>query len=434
MKQNELPNDQHAERYVLGAILMDTQALNKVLDILHVDHFYNIKHRKTYAAIMDLYIDGSAIDIVTVGNWLTEHGDQDSVSHLHTLIDDLLTSANIRHHANIVIDKAHKREIAQLGQRLTRPEYLEQHDTQTMLDAMQCDLNILDEKIRAMNDITTDTRKEIYHRISTGAQVSTGFQAMDDAFKGFEPHSIWYIAGDPGHLKTTLALEFAKTCATQQKPVCIFSGEADRATIDIKLAIKDCAINLVHGTIPEDRRERFMRSVDKIRNMPITVADHITLSHIITEIKKQRHYLYIVDYLQIVDAGPDLRGEEKFAEISKTLAGLRHEYPVCIIAISSLSRANREEGRRSGLHNLRGSGQLEFDADIALFLWYEWQRVLWNKDKKQELINSGKSRLLEISTQKNRKYDHHPFIELRFNSDTTFAPWETQNDTEDFPF
>jgi replicative DNA helicase len=269
---------------------------------------------------------------------------------------------------------------------ITKKQYLRRTIGQILLEAHRQMLTgdpvavsdrVVQELTALRDDVTVqpddDVEERIEERISTGIKHSWGYHRLDHATRGVEPYFM-IIAGDSGHLKSTMMFNLAYNLGESGMPVHIFSGEMSSRLLIEKMATIKSGMN-THAGIPTEHRPFFMDCVREVRLLPIFITESVSLPRIRIEIAKRLCGVYFIDYLQLVES--DVGGKSRQEEVSnlvKEFMRLKSDYKVCIVAISALNRGEREgEDRVPGLHNLKDSGAIEYGSDYVWFMYYKWR-------------------------------------------------------------
>lgn len=389
------PHNLEAESAVLGALLIDQDAMIKIADILNADDFYADKHRLVYEAMLDIYAKREPIDILSLSNRLSEKTVLDDIggrSFLAGLTNSVPTASNIKYYADIVRQKSTLRrlihaghEIVQLGQEDGDIENLLDKAEQTLFTISQQSLK---QNYVPLHSILTDTfnRLDEIHR-SEGQMrgVPTNFKALDDMLGGLQKSDLIILAARPSMGKTGFALDIARQVAVQAKVgVGIVSLEMSKDQLGDRLLCAEAGIDLWKmrtGKLQnDDDFARIGRAMGALAEAPLYIDDAANANIMEVRTKARRLQmehgvgLLIIDYLQLMEGrsnGGDNRVQE-VAEISRGLKSIARELNVPIIALSQLSRAVEQLNPPiPKLSHLRESGSIEQDADVVMFLYRE---------------------------------------------------------------
>ncbi len=388
------PQAVDVERYVLGAVLIDPEAVSIATEILPVNAFYLPKHAKIYQALLHLSAKGQPIDIITVAEQLkaTKQLDQvGGIPYLNDLTEHVATSANTEYHARIITQKALLRNlIGAMGKRITEA-YDPAADAFELLDAAEKDLfSISESQVRRSAKFLKDVVQETVAHLQTIAErpeglsgVTSGFTDLDKLTGGWQDSDLVIIAGRPSMGKTAFALACARNAAlASQNPVscAIFSLEMSARQLTQRLLTSEAEVNAQRartGKLSQDDHHAVVEAAGKLGLAPIFIDDSDGLGVLELRAKcrrlKSEHAigLVLVDYLQLMEGrtNKDNR-EQEIANISRSLKGLAKELEIPVIALSQLNRnAEDRKDKRPQLSDLRESGAIEQDADVVAFIY-----------------------------------------------------------------
>ena len=388
------PQAVDVERYVLGATLIDPEAMSIATEILPVDAFYLPKHKQIYQALLDLSAKGQPTDVIAVAEQLKATKQLDFVGglpYLNDLTEHIATSANTEYHARIISQKALLRNlIGAKGKRIT-----EAYDTATdafeLLDAAEKDLfSISESQVRRSAKNLKDAVRETIDHIQSIADrpdglsgTTSGFTDLDKLTGGWQDSDLIIIAGRPSMGKTAFALACARNAAlASQNPIscAIFSLEMSARQLTQRLLTSEAKVNAQNartGKLSQNDLHAVVDAAGKLGLAPIFIDDSDGLGILELRAKcrrlKSEHNigLALVDYLQLMEgqANKDNR-EQEIANISRSLKGLAKELDIPVIALSQLNRnAEDRKDRRPQLSDLRESGAIEQDADVVAFIY-----------------------------------------------------------------
>ena len=408
---------------VLGAMLIEREAQAKVLDLVDENCFYKPAHQHIFRVIAQLFSEGSAVDVVTVGEklknekLLTEIGGS---SYLTDLTNVLPTAANIEHYARIIKDKAVLRQLIHVSTKIAASAYSQQGDVADLLDQAEHDIfSIAQSKAEkgfvSVSDLVHDvieTVEKLYQRKTHVTGVSTGFSEIDAMTSGFQPSNLIIIAGRPSMGKTSFAMNIAEHVALhEKKPVAVFSLEMSREELMLRMLCSQARVDshkVRRGYLEKKYWNTLTAAASQIAQSPIYIDDSSGLSVLEMRARARRLAaelaakgtplaLIMVDYLQLMRGMGKIESrQQEISEISRSLKGLARDLRVPVVALSQLSRRPEEKGRegRPQLSDLRESGAIEQDADLVAFIFRE------EVYKPQELDNQGKAKIL-IAKQRN---------------------------------
>lgn len=409
------PQSIEAEEAILGAILFNPTCLNKVVEVLQPNTFYKPAHKNIYNAILKLYSDNNAIDIVTVSEMLREQ-DLLEKSGGRAYINDLAlavtTSANIEYYAKIVKEKAIKRSLINAGQEISALAQ-ENRTTEDALDhAEKLIFDIANQKttsdLEPINELVIPTFDKIEYRYNnrdTLTGVGTGFYDLDEITAGLQKADLIILAARPSMGKTAFALNIAQHVGLhEKKPVAVFSLEMPKEQLVTRMMCAEAEVDSSHlktGNMTSSDWEKLTNIMSVFSDAPIYIDDTpgLTVMDIRAKcrrlaMQKKGLSLVVIDYLQLMEGGSTDDRFQQVSAISRGLKTLARELDVPIIALSQLSRAvESRTDKRPMLSDLRESGAIEQDADIVMFIYRD---EYYNKD------NSENKGLAELIIAKHR--------------------------------
>ncbi|AMU23409.1 replicative DNA helicase [Mycobacteroides abscessus subsp. bolletii] len=387
------PQDVAAEQSVLGGMLLSKDAIADVLEKLRPHDFYRPNHQSVYEAILDLYGRGEPADAVTVAAELDRRGQLRRVGgapYLHTLISTVPTAANAGYYAGIVAEKALLRRLVEAGTRVVQYGYAgaEGADVAEVVDRAQAEVyDVTDRRMSEdyvpLEELLQPTMDEIDAIASAGGiskGVPTGFTDLDEITNGLHPGQMIIVAARPGVGKSTLGLDFMRSCSIKhQLPSVIFSLEMSKTEIVMRLLSAEAKIKLGDmrsGRMSDDDWTRLARRMSEISEAPLYIDDSPNLTMMEIRAKARRLNqkaglkLVVVDYLQLMTSGKKHESrQQEVSEFSRNLKLLAKELEVPVIAISQLNRGPEQRtDKRPQVSDLRESGSLEQDADMVILL------------------------------------------------------------------
>lgn len=387
------PHSEEAERSVLGAILIDRDAVVKVAEFLRGEHFYEERHRAIFDAILGLYEAREPIDAVTVSERLKKHKKlaiAGGSEYLAELVEQVPTSSNIVHYGQLVKESWTKRELVRLAGNLAELAVDEGKETTAILDEAEQKIFSLSQQQMRQGFITVkDALAESFDRLDelqrsgSGLRgVATGFADLDNALAGMQRSNLLVLAARPGVGKTTLALNIAQYASVVNKvSVGYFALEMSQEEMVDRMLIAQADIDAWKFKIGKFRDEDFNRlseAMGILADSPFYIDDTPALSIMEMRTKARRlkseHNveLLIVDYLQLARSRNLENRVQEVSEISQGLKNLARELKVPVLALSQLSRAVEHRGtKKPQLADLRESGAIEQDADVVMFLYRE---------------------------------------------------------------
>jgi len=390
------PQALEIEEAVLGALMLEKDALSIVIDILKPESFYKDSHQEIYKAIQILFNNSEPVDILTVTNQLKKDGKLEFAGgayYITQLTSKVNSAANIETHARIITQQAIKRELIRIATEVHRDAYEDTIDVFDLLDRTEQSLfDVSETNIRRnyadMRSIMKEAMVELEARKMhkdglTG--VPSGFSQLDRITNGWQKSDLIILAARPGMGKTAMVVTAMRNAAVDfTKPVAIFSLEMSSIQLVNRLISAEAELEsekIKKGNLAEFEWEQLVHKTAKLTSAPIFIDDTPALTIFELRAKSRRlkaqHdiQLIIVDYLQLMsgDTSKNSGGnrEQEIASISRALKNLAKELEVPVIAISQLSRAVETRGgdKRPQLSDLRESGSIEQDADLVIFLY-----------------------------------------------------------------
>lgn len=386
------PQNLDAEQSVLGSMLIEKEAIVRVMEIIEGESFYRDAHRKIFDAIASLLDQGEAVDIITVTEELRRCGEIENVggvSYVTSLANAVPTAANVEHYARIVEEKGVMRRLLQAASEISRRVYEGQEEVEDLLD--QAEHMIFDiaqrRRVRGyipLRDVLVETYERlelIYSKKGNVTGLPTGFSDLDDITSGLHPSELVILAARPSQGKTALSLNVACSTAMKRKiPVAIFSLEMSRDQLAQRMLCAVAGVNghrLRTGLLGDEDWTSLARALGWLSEAPILIDD--TPSITVMELRgrarrmKVEHNigLIIVDYLQLMHTRSRAENrQQEISEVSRSLKALARELQVPVLALSQLSRAvEQRQDRRPQLSDLRESGAIEQDADVVIFIY-----------------------------------------------------------------
>ncbi len=389
------PHSLEAEEAVLGAVLLDQKALAKVMEILREEHFYSAANQKLYRGVLDLFNRNVTADLVTVTDWLKQNKLLDGVGgpeYVSNIVGNVLTTANVEHHARVVLDKATKRTIIRTSMELLKNSFDDSESAAELVDYAQNSVFQIKESglrkdpvhIRSfITGILEAAEAMRGDRMITG--VETGYYKLDEMTSGFQKGDFVVIAGRPSMGKTAIALNIASYAAIENNiAIGIFSLEMSGEALVQRLLCSEAKVslrNLRRGSLRNEDWVNLATAAGNLDKAPIFIDDSPMLSMYELKAKARRlkaeHNIemIMVDYLQLLEGPQTFRSnsrQQEISEISRALKGLAKELDIPVIVVSQLSRMpEHRQDRRPLLADLRESGAIEQDADVVIFLYRE---------------------------------------------------------------
>jgi replicative DNA helicase len=384
------------EEAVLGALMLDKDALPVVLDILNASTFYLDAHQHIYAAMKALFGKSQPIDLLTVTEELKRQGNLEKIGGAYYLVEltnRVASAANIEYHARIIAQKHILRELIKTGTLIVKDAFEDTTDVFDLLDNAEKNLfaitqNNLNKGSETMSSLSSKLLKQIEELSKkedglTG--VPTGFTNLDRMTSGWQPSDLIILAARPGMGKTSMVLALARNAAVDfQKPVALFSLEMSSLQFAQRLISMEAEIEggkLRNGKLEPYEWQQLHNAIEKLADIPIFIDDTPGINIFELRAKcrrlKMQHdiQMVIIDYLQLMSGsagdGKNSNREQEISNISRALKGMAKELSVPVIALSQLSRAVETRGgsKKPQLSDLRESGAIEQDADMVTFIY-----------------------------------------------------------------
>ena len=421
------------EEVVLGALMLEKEAVNAVIDILTPEVFYKEAHQLIFAAIKDLFTKSEPIDILTVTNHLKSTNDLDAVGgayYISQLTNRVVSSANIEYHSRIILQKHIQRQLIQISSETIKDAYEDSADVFDLLDnaenkLFQISENNLRRNYDQMPDLVKLAIEDIEKAKNSGSQlrgVPSGYTELDRITQGWQKSDLIILAARPSMGKTAFALNMARNAAVDfNKPIAFFSLEMSSVQLVTRLISSETSLTadkLRTGRLEEYEWQQLNTKVTPLINAKIFIDDTPQLSVFDLRAKcrrlKQQHdiQMIFIDYLQLMTSKTEKNGnrEQEISNISRSLKSLAKELNIPVLALSQLSRSveTRPGSKKPILSDLRESGAIEQDADMVLFI-YRPEYYGLSEDEDQS-STKGKA-VVSIAKHRNGKLGD---VELRF--------------------
>ena len=389
------PQAPELEEAVIGAILIEREALDLILEIIKTeDVFYVDAHQKIYKAILHLRNSHLPVDLLTITDALRRTGELDIVGGvlaLTMLTDKVTHTSHIETHARIVYEKFIQRELIRIAGATINAAYEDSGDCFEIMDNLTAELKAIESGLGADTTVSigasfTEMLAGIEIQQETKSDligISTGFPELDRVTLGWIKSDLIILAARPSQGKTAFAVNFADTAATNGSDVLVFSLESSDISLTRRIAAACAGISLEKirtGNISNEQKKQLYDLQAHFRKLPIKFdPSSRTLDKIKSAAKrwnkkrnKSKDGLIIVDYLQLMSIKGKGNREQEIATISRVLKELAMELDVAIIALSQLNReVDKRTGKKPELADLRESGAIEQDANIVLLIWWE---------------------------------------------------------------
>jgi len=389
--ERPMPSNLDAERCILGAILLDNNALNTAIEALKPDDFFIPQHRSIFNQMMALGEAQHAIDLVTLTEELHRRGELESsggAPYLASLVDGVPRVSNVEHYARIVKEKAMLRNLIHATHNIQQHAFDGEDGADTILDNAESSIFALaEDRVKAgllpIKDIVRDNferLEKIFREGKSVTGISTGYGELDKLLSGLQPSELIILAGRPSQGKTALALNMAENIAIRGGlPVAVFSLEMSKEALLQRLVASVAQVDahkFRSGHLSREDWRRMTEGLGQMSSAPLWIDDAGSISVLEIGAKARRLKrdkglsLLIVDYLQLITArGRFNSRQEEVASISRGLKGLAKELQIPVLVLSQLTRAPEREERGPQLSDLRESGAIEQDADVVMFIY-----------------------------------------------------------------
>ncbi len=387
------PQAVEVEQVVLGAMMLDREAVALAIETIDAGYFYKNSHKLIFDAICDLFEKNVEIDLVTLTEALQKKKRLEEVGgayYLAEISNSTPSAANVEYHLEIVKQKALSRNLINECSGIITKAYDQSEDIDEMLDFAESKIFEISEKrlkkgFASINPILHQTFEKIdklFHSSQSGVTgIPAGYKKLDEMLAGFQPSDFIVLAGRPSMGKTAFALNLARNAAVDHGiPVGVFSLEMASEALVLRLLCTESKVNQMAvrtGRLSKDEMSRLTNHVAKLMNAPVYIDDSASLNVIELRAKARRLkaeknvQLLIIDYLQLMEGHKGENRQQEITHISRSVKGIAKELDIPVVALSQLSRATetRDRSRKPQLSDLRESGAIEQDADVVLFVY-----------------------------------------------------------------
>lgn len=390
-----MPNSPEAEQSVIGAMLLDQEAVILASEKLNENDFYNQRFKVLFSAIVSLYREGKPADLITLSEKLRENNVSDefiSIEFISAIISSVPTSANVKYYADIVSEKSLLRELIRTTENIANRCYQDSSDVNELMGDTEKSIFELiqsrttSEDFTPIKQVALETLENIQSAaMSTGTVtgISTGFRDLDYRTAGLQPSDLILIAARPSMGKTAFALNIAEYVAMiNHVPTAIFSLEMSKVQLAKRLISMNSKVDSQHirtGSLEDDEWAKITESSIILGESSLVIDDTpgISINELRTKCRKLKMErglgLVMIDYLQLMSGSSgnkNISRQQEISDISRSLKALAREINCPVIALSQLSReVEKREDKRPILSDLRESGAIEQDADVVMFLY-----------------------------------------------------------------
>lgn len=400
------PQSLEAEKSVLGSLIIENDAIARVVEILNPDDFHRDTNKKIFNSILTLYERGEVVDIITISEELKRKNEFDNIGgavYIDELIGTVPTAANVEYYARIVQEKAILRQLLNSAISIISDVYESTYDINDILDKAESTIFNISKKRTKKEFIhlkdylheSIEKIEKLYHGKGKVTGVSTGFELIDEMTSGFHPGELIIIAARPGMGKTSICLSIAQNVAIREKnPIAFFSLEMAAEQLVMRMLSTEARVDLQRlrtGRLFDSDWPKLTIAAGVLAEAPIYIDDTALINVLEIRAKVRRLSaeiktdlkLIIIDYLQMMRGrGRVENRQQEISEISSSLKALSKELMVPVLVVSQLSRAPERRGtdeNRPQLSDLRESGAIEQDADLVAFIYRE---AYYKKDAK----------------------------------------------------
>lgn len=414
------PHNLDAEKALLGCVLIENQALSRVMHLVTADDFYRESHRKLYNAMVSLFQQGCAIDVITLSGILSpDDPSGDVYVYITSLLDAVPVTTNASHYAQIIHEKSVLRRLLEIIYDVSDRVLSSSNSFEELLDYTEKSIFEITEAragqafdhISKILEKTLEHIQTLYERKESITGVPTGLLSLDKMLAGLQPSDLIIIAARPSMGKTAFALNLCQYAAVHANvPVGIFSLEMSKEQLVLRMLVSEAKVEAQKvrtGQLSESDWELLVSTSDRIYDIPIYIDDTPGISILELRAKARRLKqeknlgLLVVDYLQLMSGSEkNASREQEISEISRGLKGLAKELHIPVIALSQLNRSlESRTDKRPIMSDLRESGAIEQDADVIMFIYRD---VVYKRKEMDEEPDLELQRKAEIIIGKQR--------------------------------
>ncbi|MDN3510258.1 MAG: replicative DNA helicase [Candidatus Jettenia sp. CY-1] len=388
--ERTLPQSIEAEMSVLGAMLLDNEVISIVIPILSKNSFYKTAHQELFQTIVELYDKGQTVDLVILREELKKCSLLEKVGGIEYIIgleESVPTIGNVEYYANIVREKAIKRNLIEVAANIQKEAFLDTLDTDNLLDTSeraifditQKKFNTASTRLNEVLKLTFNRIENLHDRQNRLTGLSTGFYDLDDITCGLQASELIIVAARPSMGKTSLALNIIEHVGVvEKKPAVIFSLEMSAQQVAQNMLCSHAQVDahkLRMGFLDDKQWSNLSFGLGSLSEAPIFIDDTPGLTVLEVRAKARRlkaQYdiqVVVVDYLQLMESPRAESRQQEISIISRGLKSLSRELSIPVIAVSQLNRSvEAREGHKPRMSDLRESGSIEQDADVIILL------------------------------------------------------------------
>lgn len=427
--EQQPPHSDEAERAVLGGIFLNADTLPDAQEYVTADDFYKKAHRLLFQAMTDLQDNGTAIDTVTVTDYLDNHNQLDDIGgagYITDLVASTPIASNVVYYAKIVQQKSTLRKLINTAQNIASRSYTEQDDVEGLVEDAERQIMDVSENrnqvgFKQIKDVLNQAMAQIdqlYQNDQTITGLPTGFRDLDKITTGLHEDEMIILAARPAVGKTAFALNIAQNVGTKtDKSVAIFSLEMGAEQLVNRMLCSEGSIDANHlrtGQLNEEEWQNLIIAMGSLSKAKIYMDDTpgIRMAEIRAKCRRLAREqgdlgLIIIDYLQLIEGSGQENRQQEVSAVSRQLKKLAKELHVPVIALSQLSRGvEQRQDKRPVLSDIRESGSIEQDADIVAFLYRDdyYRDAEGDDDDDQGGSDDGDDNVgeVEVIIEKNR--------------------------------
>lgn len=386
------PQNIEAEESILGGILLDPEAIGRIIDMISPEVFSLKAHQEIYRSAQQLHLQGKPTDLMTITTWLSDHNLLEKVggtSQLVQLVDRTVSAVNIDRYAELILEKYIRRELITAGHEIVELGYDTIQPLEQILDQSEQKIFRLSQEkpqegLIPLSDtlVVTFNELESLHQQTALPGLTSNFYDLDAFTSGFQRSDLIIIAGRPSMGKTSFALNIGTNIAKlHHLPVAIFSLEMSKEQLAQRLLASEAGIDsnrLRSGRFTQNEYGPISQAMGILSDLPIFIDDNASLSVMqmrsqVRKLKAERGNkmgLVLIDYLQLMEGGGSDNRVQELSKITRSLKGLAREMNAPVIALSQLSRSvEQRNNKRPMMSDLRESGSIEQDADLIMMLY-----------------------------------------------------------------
>ncbi|HYC01470.1 MAG TPA: replicative DNA helicase [Candidatus Limnocylindrales bacterium] len=391
------PHSMEAEESVLGGLLIDQFALDKIADLVRAEDFYVERHARIFSAMIQLSESARPIDVITVSDRLKQSGELQRIggaAFLVELAEKVVTAANVEHYARIIHDKAILRRLIRVSTEILGGAYEARGSTRDFIDKAETAIFELSadsthsalRRIDGLIGPTVERIEQLFEKKQEITGVATGYYDLDRMTAGLQPSDLIVVAGRPSMGKTAFCLNIAEHAAMEGNiGVAVFSMEMSTEQVVMRMLCSQAQINnaaVRTGQLRDRDIKNLALTAGRLGSAPIYIDDAAaqTVVEVRAKARRLKHDpaanlgLIIIDYLQLMRGGGEDSREQEISTISRSLKALAKELSVPVIALSQLNRGvESRTDKRPGMADLRESGAIEQDADVIAFIYRDEQ-------------------------------------------------------------